>query len=32
MWEEAFVAEFEILSLHFLEGLRKMPVKPGVVA
>jgi hypothetical protein len=32
MWEEAFVAEFEILSLHFPEGLRKMPVKPGIIA
>jgi hypothetical protein len=32
MWEEAFVTEFEILSLHFLDGLRKMPVKPGIIA
>jgi len=32
MWEEAFVPEFEVLSLHFLEGLRKMPVKPGIIA
>jgi hypothetical protein len=32
MWEEAFVAEFEILSPHFLEGSRKMLVKPGIIA
>jgi hypothetical protein len=32
MWQEAFVAEFKILSPHFLEGSRKMLAKPGIIA
>jgi hypothetical protein len=32
MWEEARVTEFQILALHFLQGLRKMPVKRGIIA